>query len=504
MEASKTWNNKLKEDIKLLEQANNLTQDTLYDLLENYLIENQNNRYVDILPIKYFYENYYSHLIDTNELTIVDYTFKYNKYYPIQDIELRSETRFKLTLFSLFQNNQSLIAELFQVKLTCEFEKYSDVYKEVKDTFIKLINENFNVKIQYNTKYRVHDCLFTMANNDGKYQIACEFNENSHEESYDSNRKVSLKIPLTSLFVRKQGDYEQSMDEYIKIICLEIIYKGCALSSDKKILAKLFIFETVSIDKYNEMANKLTTLLNCLDKDKFMFIDLDALFGFECSDQEELLEILRDNDIINKEDENDDEKISFYIDDDGLYYLDQDAFDKLILLLMGTDICKNHKQVNEIYIKSLKALMNASDRMNKKEKESKIDTQNISSFIHEIAIKVIQEMVDQKYKETQLSGMFKKIFDNLQKRRHCSIGPLTYIKYQEGHNLRESDLWIVKYIFEKNYNRAIKTTIDKYNSNNSKHMILFKKKDDVNNNIAIKNAYIDYAELFNYHFSFKA
>lgn len=496
---AKQWDQGIFDQIQILNEAGNLNDDTVYTVLESYICNNIKNRYMDISPVKYFYDNYFHHLTQNICEKIIDIEFTYTLYFPIEDIPLRNEMRYKLTLYSLFQNNRKFLEETFNVNISCEFEKSSDVYKDTRDNFTSFIAEQFNTKEYPYKKYREHDCLFTIKNDQDVYQIACEYNEEHHCDEYDMNRKKSLKIPLTSMFVRKEGEYETTIESYIKSIFIEKIYKCCALSNNRKLLAKLCIFEKTTKSKYDEMSDQLNMLLNCLDNNYFSFLDLWGLLMLNKQrDQDEILQLFIENDIMYLEDEETDEdKISYYINDDGEYYIDNKQFKTFMKLLEGSDICNGYRQILGIYLESLEALLGASERLLEKEKESKIDTENISSFIQEIIYKPIKDMMEQKFQEYRLCKQYKELFEELSKKKHCSNRPLPYIKYDDNNNLRTSDLWIIREILGKNYNRVMKITIDKQSG--SEKMIIM-RNDKLNNNVEIKNAKIDYAELFNYHF----
>jgi hypothetical protein len=400
-----------------------------------------------------------------------------------------------MCLKTLYTSVKRIIKDKFKVTIICEFEKYSDVYKYCKDDFIKNLEYISEKEISYNKKYRIHDCLFTLTNDGDKYQIACEYNERSHSSEYDDNRKVSLKIPLVSLFVRKQGEKQQNITQYLKLIVNDIVYKCCALTDDNTYVAKLLMWEQLDEEQYELM----TTLLNCIHDDYFDFLTLNSFFALEQHDQEEIKTLLIDNGIMNNDNEEDENKATYYLAENGDYYFDNIQFEKYILL-MNTELSRNYTNILSIYIKGQKALLQATKMLLDKEKTVKVDTDNIKSFIKEISINPIKEILTKYNNEIATLECYRKAFGDLKLRMHSTVKCLPYIKYKKDSNITDQDLIMIKNILGKNFEKSLIKTVTTINQNSRDKIILYQEVDELIDNTKLGNAEIDYPKMFEYHF----
>lgn len=493
------WNDELKNKIKILEEENNLIDDSVYTNLIEY-IKTHNNRFIDIKPIKYFYATYYPENIVKKQFKICDLTFEYLNYYSIPDIDVRDEIKYKLILESLYNLNKNIIEKKFNVKLVFELEGVSDIYRECRDNFINDINEDNQYIISNCKKYRQHDVLLSIIDNsNNKYQIGCEFNETHHTKEYDSNRKITSKIPLMKLFIRKQ-ETKETMIQHIKNIMRDIIFKCCAINNDKTFIAKLLMTEKLSDENYEMEYDMISLLLNCFKNDCFKFSELYELFQFRVSEQDEIKEFLIENNILNNDDSDDPNLATYQIDDDGEYFFDEEQF-AILMSLITDDISDNYKKILRTFLRSQKALLEAADLLLEKERSNRIDQKNLSSFINEITSTGIKQLKE-KY-ENEIEGLkcYKKIFEELQKYNHCSKKILPYIKYKKGCQLNETDMYMIKYILGNNYNKLLSKTIETLNEKNPNNKIIYNtQKDKTNENMILLNAVISAEDLFNYHY----
>jgi len=490
-----SWDVKLKISIKELYDTETATDKNIYNLLVKYIKDNNKNRFVDIEPIIYLYNKYHSNLVKEYSIKICDETYKFKTFGPIDTIQIRDEIRFKMCLKTLYSSVKRIIKDKFNIRIIYEFEKHSDVYKSCKDYFVANLESITQKEVSYNKKYRIHDCLFTLTNGNDKFQIACEYNERSHSNEYDDNRKVSLKIPLVSLFVRKQGETQQNISQYIKQIINDIVYKCCALSDDNTYVAKLLMWNQLDEEQFELM----TTLLNCIHDDYFDFLTLNTLFSLDQCDQEEIKQLLIEKGIMNTDNEEDDNKTTSYITEEGDYYFDNIQFEKFILL-MNTDLSCNYTNILSIYVKGQKALLQATKMLLEKEKTTKVDTDNIKSFIKEITLNPIKEILNKYNNEIATLECYKKAFGDLKLKSHSIVKNLPYFKYKKGNNITEQDLIMIKNILGKNFEKSLIKTIDLMNQSREDKIIFHQEVDELIDNTKIENVEIDYCKMFEYHF----
>jgi hypothetical protein len=489
------WKKELYDQIQTLYDENIANDKNIYNIILSYIKNNYNNRYIDIEPLIYFYNKYYSDYTETCSIKICDQNFEYVIFENIKNIKLRDEIRFKMILYTMYLSVKKIIKDLFNVDIQCHFEKYSSIYKENKDKFISTLESKSGIKIIYNNKYRVHDCLLIIEHNEKKYEIACEFNEKTHTNEYDENRSKSLKIPLVSLFVRHQGETQEDISNYIKKIIMDIIYKSCALIKNKSYIAKLLVCEEMDEDNYHT----LSLLIDCCNVDIFKFDDLLILYRFDINNQIELKDFLIENNILNDDDTNDPQKATYFINEEDEYYFDNNEFKKLTIC-MNSNLSINYKLILNIFMDSQAALLKAAEMLLIKDEQNRIDAPHISGYMNEITMKPIEETIE--YYNTIIDGMsaYKAYLNGIRKYNHTSNKPLPYIKYKKNAKLLEKDLQMIKDILGNNYTRLLKNTIIYLNNNSVNKIILYEDSDELLNNIKIKNAIIDYQKLHEYHF----
>jgi len=486
------WDIEIRTIFNSYRNKKTLTRDNIYNVLLEYV--QRNNRFIDLRPIVYFYEEFYPKLIREMSIKICDMDFRYNVYLKIKNVEIRDEIRYKLMLYSLYKNNKTIFTDKFNVKIKFEKEHYSDIYKDSKDNFIKLLQNLTDKKVVYNNKYRFHDYLITISYNNDAFQIACEFNEFHHTEEYDNNRSETSKIPLVSLHVRKQGETNNA-NIYIGKIIKDIIYKSCALTNNNAFIAKMLMNEELDEEQYDRMV----LLIDCIANNRFNLTDISSLFLLQMVTDEDIVNFLNENELLNNTEEQND-KITYYIDKDNIYYLDNEQFEKLVLLF-NSDLSQNYKEILGIYIKGQKALLRATELLLQKENDHKIDMKNISSFISDITSKPIKEIIEKINEENFEANQYKKIFDQLSFKNHTSNKPLPYIFYEDKSLVHENELLVIKKVLGSNYNRILKKTIEYLNTKEPNNIIdFFDETDELNNNLVLVNANINWKEFVNYHY----
>jgi hypothetical protein len=489
---------KIHNDIKLLieeyEIGDNALALKIKELLIRYSIDNDKNKNVCPKPIIDLYHRYYPDNIETSTIKICDLIFKFVQYENTQDFKLRDEIKIKMMFMAIYELNIEIFnSNIFSdVSIKFECEKHSIIFKHCKDTFTKDISKISNTKISHNNKYRLHDCLMTIKHNDKMRQIGFEFNEKNHIKEYDDLRESTSKIPLLSLHIRKQND-KRPIKENFKEILNDIVYNTCYLTKNKGFIAKLLMYDdNMSDDTYDT----LETLIKCVEKDIFEFNMFISLFRIPCHNQDEVKSMLIEQEILNDDDENDSNKITYSTDAEDNYYVDNVRFERLLLSLT-VDFSLGYKTVLELYLKSVRSLMSASDKIIDVEGENRLEHDNISGFIDEITYKPIKEVLEKKDKELYRLECYDILFDKLNIKNHTSKRLLPYIHYDKDNTIEQKELDALGIVLGPNYISKLKKTISELN-NTSNNKIRFKFEKDNISQMQIKYARIDY-DLFRKH-----
>ena len=480
-------------------KRNSNDNDKIKEILINYTIKHKKDKTVCCEPIIYLYHKFYPDNVETSIIKIYDLKFYIEIYENISNVKLRPEIKYKMMCLSLYFRNIDIFKNnniFSNVSITFECEKYSELYKICKDNFIEDLRNISDINISYNNKYRYHDILITVRSDNGNIcQIGCEYNEPHHTDEYDSNRRLTSKIPLVSLHIRKQDDRKKiSLETHFKKILEDILYKTCSLTNNNTFIAKLILYN----ENNDDMNDSLSLLIDCQNDNYFRFQSIIRLFKFDYDDQDDLKSFLIENEIMN-DDENDDEnKVSYYTDNDNNYYLDKEQF-KMLMKLLNDELSGNWKNILNIYIDSLDALLRASGKINKMEKNNRIDAKNIVGFIHDITFKAINELFEKKEKETKEIECYKDLLIKLNHVNRTSKKQLPYILFDKDEKIKEKELNILKILLGSDYMTKIKKTIDSLNNDN-KFKIILKYEDDNVIPIQINNARIDYELLRRHHF----
>ena len=503
-----SWNSAL---VQQFEAENKLDETKTKEIIVDYIKKNKKNRFIDIKPIFYVYENFYKNNMIVRNIKICNIEFVFSVFANTEDFELRDEIKFKLMLESLYMFNISKFKNEFDVDIAFEYEKYSDVYKKCKDEYIKRIKK-IEDNIVLRSSYRVHDCVITIANDSDKYQLACEYNEDHHTDEYDDNREKTMKIPLLSFHVKKNGDDNNT---YIKRLLVDIIQKCCTICDNNVFLAKMLILENTEDNETEIEYEMLSELLDCIKREKFPLNMINYIFRFSVgnSSQSEFRKYLVNQDILNKKNEYDNKKVSYEIDSKNTYYLDSTQFRKFMTLI-DKNICRNYTDILNLYLTGQKALLQATDEILKMEKNNKIDIDNYVGFMNEITIKPLKRVIKIKNEEISKNICCRNIFFSTLKKRKVNkilnsftdddTNILVKYKYNCVTTIRDIGIF-VEYI--GNIDKTItifKKIIEKYNlshQNLDGKIIIHDEPDKINDDVIIMHGYVDYDVFLQKYFT---
>jgi len=365
-----SWKNNLRKELEHLYNSKfkeNEKNKKTKEIIENYIITNKKNRFIDIKPIIYLYETYYDSYYEKIKFKICDIKINFNFYKDIEKLKLRDEIKFKMTLKSYISNIKNM-EEIFgenekKIITSIEFESTLKKYYEIKKKF----TDFFNKKINKNN--RKHDAIITLELNGNYSEIACEFNEYHHKREYDKYREDMTKLIADDLLCCKE--YNSKNILYFMKKLNEIIFYQICLLSDNHILVAKFLLNN-ECEQNNVNYEKISLMVDCLEKKKFNFDEIKFLYQIDSLEQENFKNLLLKNNILTKK--NDKIKVKYEKDDDGIYYLTFDEFKKFSRIIIKKEISPCSNEILDIWQNGICALMEASKKVISYGKKNKINT----------------------------------------------------------------------------------------------------------------------------------